>query len=760
MRFTDFNIINESTEPDIIRALRDFLPIAVKELKLKRLPKIKFLSKLDNEDQPTFGTFSHDGANAMIQLNIMNRHPVDVLRTLAHELVHYKQFVHKQLGPKSGDTGSSSENEAHVIAGIIMRHFDKKYPGYLSSKNISDDATADFNENTTSPHTAAMSVERALDYLRNFSKTTTGFELSYNSSHFNRRLNDKRNEAPITGFDLKRTLKEFLKVWRNELPALKVNTQIVVHDPSTSLWIPIFIGVENGAKNLILKTIMKGKHYATQDDIVTITHDAPVSESRSKDLKLAKSLEDYANKNIPHSEPGFGDFMYHAELIRKGHQDVHKQDLSTVQKKYRTIMNDMIKKHLNENMDHTKDSRAVDELKAALMSHKDKLQGKDGAAVYKIIDQLMTRVAKSHGLTGQQMHDMWVDRYKEIPDTWIMNEAEEGNLLSPGNTVGFNVFELPADERSALNGTTVFHQTRKLAQVLKSGALKPRADASGTTSFAINAIRAGRDFQAPKGIFVSQSPNNWYGEDIAFKILPSDKLYRAYYPEGHLMLINTVPVSRFLDLRGDIEEAIAPHGSPENEFKMMQAGNKPAALVDPTYFKKLYKKTADTNHWPYFQVSIPGQKYGNIVVGLPGQEKRIHRIAELVSDMNVNFMGQGIKPDAAYHRELGTLLGYNESDIQEFLKKMNLDEDENNTVRYKKISTKPDNRTMMQKLVGDVFGSVNRAVYYFNDGLWYEHDVNGRSTTASETRKIVYHNLLQDKFYYTRLKYPKFKENP
>ena len=472
MRFKDFNIINESSEPDIIGALRDFLPIAVKELKLKRLPKIKFLSKLDNEDQPTFGRFSHDGKKAMIELNIINRHPVDVLRTLAHELVHYKQFVHKQLGQNSGDTGSSSENEAHVVAGIIMRHFDKLHPEYLSSKNISDEVTVSFNENKVSPYTAIATVERALEYLKEFSKTTTGFTLSFTPSHFNRRLNDKRNESTITGFDLKRTLKEFLKVWRNDLPALKVNTQFVIHDPSTSLWIPVFIGVENGAKDLILKTIMKGKHYDTQDEIVTITHDDVVSESKvtpnAKDLKLAKALEDYANKNISEREPGFGDFMYHAELIRKGHKDIHKQDLSTVQQKYRKIMTDMIKKHLNE--------------------------------------------------------------------------------------------------------------------------------------------------------------------------------------------------------------AIAPHGSPENEFKMMQAGNKPAALVDPSYFKKLYKKTADENRWPYFQLSIPGQNYSNFVVGLPGQEKRIHRIAELVTDMNVNRQ-PGIMPGAAYHRELGTLLGYAESDIQEFLKKMNLDEE-------------------------------------------------------------------------------------
>lgn len=69
----------------------------------------------------------------------------------------------------------------------------------------------------------------------------------------------------------------------------------------------------------------------------------------SADKKLAKALEDYADKNIPHSEPGFGDFMYHAELIRKGHKDIHKQDLPTVQQKYRKIMKDMITRYADNN---------------------------------------------------------------------------------------------------------------------------------------------------------------------------------------------------------------------------------------------------------------------------------------------------------------------------------------------------------------------------------------------------------------------------
>ena len=77
---------------------------------------------------------------------------------------------------------------------------------------------------------------------------------------------------------------------------------------------------------------------------------------------------------------------------------------------------------LTENMDHSKDGRAVEELRAALLARRDKLQAASDDQVYDMIDKVMTRIAKSHSISGQKLHDMWVDKYKQIPDTWIMNE--------------------------------------------------------------------------------------------------------------------------------------------------------------------------------------------------------------------------------------------------------------------------------------------------------------------------------------------------
>ena len=77
---------------------------------------------------------------------------------------------------------------------------------------------------------------------------------------------------------------------------------------------------------------------------------------------------------------------------------------------------------VTENMDHSRDGRAVEELKSALLAKQDQLQSATDDQVYDIIDKIMTRIARSHSISGQKLHDMWVDRYKQIPDTWIMNE--------------------------------------------------------------------------------------------------------------------------------------------------------------------------------------------------------------------------------------------------------------------------------------------------------------------------------------------------
>jgi len=124
----------EGKEPDLPSILEKFLPYVMKELGISKLPKIKLEKQVRDIEQPTFGRYIND-AN-VIQLGIQNRHPLDVLRTLAHELVHFKQNLENRLDHTSGDTGSPEETEAHELAGIIMRNFNKRYPHFFNLSAI------------------------------------------------------------------------------------------------------------------------------------------------------------------------------------------------------------------------------------------------------------------------------------------------------------------------------------------------------------------------------------------------------------------------------------------------------------------------------------------------------------------------------------------------------------------------------------------------------------------------------------------------
>jgi Zn-dependent peptidase ImmA (M78 family) len=134
MRARHFIVEGKQENTNIVHMFRDFLPLAMQVLEIDHLPKMQFAPEINTGDQPSFGMYVPD--ENMLVVALANRHPVDILRTVAHELVHYKQHMDGELTPNSGETGSPHENQAHEIAGVIMRNFNKRYPEYLKSKPL------------------------------------------------------------------------------------------------------------------------------------------------------------------------------------------------------------------------------------------------------------------------------------------------------------------------------------------------------------------------------------------------------------------------------------------------------------------------------------------------------------------------------------------------------------------------------------------------------------------------------------------------
>ena len=64
--------------------------------------------------------------NKLIYVSVVNRHPMDILRTFAHEVVHYKQVM--QGKNMSSSAGSMIENQANAKAGELMRKYGNLHP--------------------------------------------------------------------------------------------------------------------------------------------------------------------------------------------------------------------------------------------------------------------------------------------------------------------------------------------------------------------------------------------------------------------------------------------------------------------------------------------------------------------------------------------------------------------------------------------------------------------------------------------------------
>lgn len=120
------------------KALHTFIDYTCDYLKIKEKPIIKYKDD-KGEGQPSFGGYAPHSKVLMVYTK--NRHPMDIFRTVAHELVHHKQNEDGRLGKnvaKEGSTGSKIENEANSEAGKVMRYFGKDNPFYFDMTYVTE----------------------------------------------------------------------------------------------------------------------------------------------------------------------------------------------------------------------------------------------------------------------------------------------------------------------------------------------------------------------------------------------------------------------------------------------------------------------------------------------------------------------------------------------------------------------------------------------------------------------------------------------
>jgi hypothetical protein len=96
--------------PPIIKSLTEFM--LEKGMNIRPLPKVKFIDNDDKNAQDFFGkTAYYQPDNNLIVLYTFGRHPKDIMRSYAHEMIHHEQKCDGRIGGNRIKTTNINEDD-------------------------------------------------------------------------------------------------------------------------------------------------------------------------------------------------------------------------------------------------------------------------------------------------------------------------------------------------------------------------------------------------------------------------------------------------------------------------------------------------------------------------------------------------------------------------------------------------------------------------------------------------------------------------
>jgi hypothetical protein len=106
------------------KKLDEFVKFVKTELGLKNTPTISVQNHRNG--LKTTANYDYTQDNKVIKVCAKNRALVDVMRSIAHEMVHHKQWEDGRLEVRPPDIGGEIEDEANAKAGQYIKLFAKK----------------------------------------------------------------------------------------------------------------------------------------------------------------------------------------------------------------------------------------------------------------------------------------------------------------------------------------------------------------------------------------------------------------------------------------------------------------------------------------------------------------------------------------------------------------------------------------------------------------------------------------------------------
>lgn len=113
----------ELPDKDTLKMLVEFIGFAAKKLELGEEPVVVTLLHANPGRPITTGAF--DTGDRSICCIVQNRHYIDYIRTIAHEMVHLQQAVSGKLVGEIAEIGGDIEDDANARAGQITKSYIK-----------------------------------------------------------------------------------------------------------------------------------------------------------------------------------------------------------------------------------------------------------------------------------------------------------------------------------------------------------------------------------------------------------------------------------------------------------------------------------------------------------------------------------------------------------------------------------------------------------------------------------------------------------
>jgi hypothetical protein len=111
--------------------LNEFVKFVKKELELETVPTI--VIKGNRDGLKTTANYDYTKENKIIKVFGKGRMLVDVMRSVAHEMVHHKQYEQGRLEVRPPDIGGEIEDEANAKAGQYIKMYSKIDPTIYDS---------------------------------------------------------------------------------------------------------------------------------------------------------------------------------------------------------------------------------------------------------------------------------------------------------------------------------------------------------------------------------------------------------------------------------------------------------------------------------------------------------------------------------------------------------------------------------------------------------------------------------------------------